>query len=132
MNILGVMLPGTLQRAPYKSTRRPLTAGQQRPAACDRPVRLTRSAVTCVKVRGAAEAARAAELISGLDGVLMVREEPVEDSMRTLLVESAADRDLRNEIIVRLIEEKLPIVEIYSRELSLEDIFLQLVTEEVS
>ncbi len=94
-------------------------------------LRLTRSAVTCVKVLSTGAAARTGEVLSRIDGVLMVREEQTEEPVKTFFVESAADRDLRHEIIARLIEEDLPILEIYTQELSLEDIFLQLVTEEV-
>jgi len=92
--------------------------------------RLTQSAVTCVKMRNTDDAARAYAVIRGLDGVLMVREAPGEGPVKTFFVESATDRDLRHDIITRLVEEKLPILEIYGQELSLEDIFLQLVTEE--
>lgn len=92
--------------------------------------RLTQSAVTCVKVRNTGEGARAGTVISRLGGVRTVREESGEGPIRTLFVESDVDRDLRHEIIARLVEEKLPVLEIYSQELSLEDIFLQLVTEE--
>ncbi len=93
--------------------------------------RLTRSAVTCVKVLNTEAAARTGEVLSRLDGVLAVREEQTEEPVRTLFIESAADRDLRHKIIAHLIEENLPVLEIYTQELSLEDIFLQLVTEEV-
>ena len=74
--------------------------------------RLQTSSVTCVKLRNTADAARAEQVISGVDGVLLVRD------------------GVADEIVTRLVEAKLPVLEIYSRELSLEDIFLQLVTEE--
>jgi hypothetical protein len=52
--------------------------------------------------------------------------------VRTLVIESAPDRDVREEIARTLVGEKLPLLELYREELSLEDIFLQLVTEEVN
>jgi ABC-2 type transport system ATP-binding protein len=92
---------------------------------------LTRSAVTCVKMLNTGAAERAVPVLSRIDGVLTVREEPTEEPVKILLVESAADRDLRREIIARLVGADLPVLEVFTRELSLEDIFLQLVTEEV-
>lgn len=93
---------------------------------------LTHSAVTCVKVRNTEEAARTGATLLRIDGVLAVREEPATEPVRTFFVESAAGSDLRSEIAARLVREDVPILEIYNRELSLEDIFLKLVTEEVS
>ena len=46
------------------------------------------------------------------------------------MLESRPDTDLRGEVARRLVEEGYPLLEIFSEELSLEDIFLQLVTEE--
>lgn len=93
--------------------------------------RLKKSSMTCVKLRNVECAEMARDVVSDLDGLLSVREGPIDGSVTTLLVESAPDRDLRNEIITRLVEAKMPVLEVYNHELSLEDIFLQLVIEEV-
>jgi ABC-2 type transport system ATP-binding protein len=93
--------------------------------------RLKKSSVTCVKLRNVGNAERARDVVSGLDGLLSVREGSIDGPAITLLVESAPDRDLRQEIVTRLVEAKMPVLEIYNQELSLEDIFLQLVVEEV-
>jgi len=95
--------------------------------------RLTTSTVLRVALRDeAGAAARANGVLANIDGVLHVKEEPPSAGVRTLIVESAPDRDVREEIARTLVREKLPLLELYREELSLEDIFLQLVTEEVN
>ena len=95
-------------------------------------VRLTTSTVLRVALRDEAGSARANGVLANIDGVLHVKEEPPSAGVRTLIVESAPDRDVREEIARTLVGEKLPLLELYREELSLEDIFLQLVTEEVN
>jgi len=94
--------------------------------------RLTKSAVLRVKLRDNRETIRVNEILARIDGVVIVKEEPRTGNLRTLSVECLPEKDIREEIVRTLVEEKIPLLELYSEELSLEDIFLQLVTEEVS
>jgi hypothetical protein len=52
------------------------------------------------------------------------------DGSSLITVESATDSDIRNLLAKKLVEANIPLLEIYSEELSLEDIFIRLVTEE--
>ena len=45
-------------------------------------------------------------------------------------MESSTDSDIRRALAKELVEAGVPLLEIYSEELSLEDIFIRLVTEE--
>jgi len=92
--------------------------------------RLRRASMTRVRLRSAAAREQAEELIRSIGGVLLVRGEGSADDGAVLVVESAPDRDLREEIARRLVGAGLPLLEIYNEELSLEDIFIRLVTEE--
>lgn len=92
--------------------------------------RLQKTAVIHAKLRDTAEAHRAKEIVSAIEGVMAVRENDQEDGVRTITIESNPDRDVRGEVIAALAAQGLPLLEVYSEELSLEDIFLQLVTEE--
>ena len=94
--------------------------------------RLMKSSRLRVKVRDGAASGRAAALVGGIDGVLLAREESAGDGVRSLEVECASDRDVRDEIARTLVTAGVPLLELRAEELSLEDIFLQLVTEEVS
>ncbi|MDD3643098.1 MAG: ATP-binding cassette domain-containing protein [Candidatus Krumholzibacteria bacterium] len=92
--------------------------------------RLRRSSMTRVRLRDASARESAESLIGRIEGVLMTRGEAGDDGGAVLVVESAPDRDLREEIARRIVGAGLPLLEIYSEELSLEDIFIRLVTEE--
>jgi ABC-2 type transport system ATP-binding protein len=95
--------------------------------------RLTTSSLVRVALRGAGDAlARAEEIVAAIDGVVAVRREPPAQGAAAFTAECAPDRDLREEIARALVAAGLPLLEIYREELSLEEIFLQLVTEEVS
>jgi ABC-2 type transport system ATP-binding protein len=94
--------------------------------------RLTKSTVLRVKLRDNRDTIRVNEILARIDGVVIVKEEPRTGNLRTLSVECLPEKDIREEIVRTLVEEKIPLLELYSEELSLEDIFLQLVTEEVS
>ena len=95
--------------------------------------RLTTSAILRVTLRNdGGAAARGEAMLSKIDGVLMVKADPPGALIRSFTVECVNDRDLREEIARTLVAEKLPLLELYREELSLEDIFLQLVTEEVN
>jgi ABC-2 type transport system ATP-binding protein len=95
--------------------------------------RLTTSTILRVTVKdGDGAASRAEAMLARMNGVRSVASDAPEASMRTLTVECEPDRDLREEIARMLVAEKLGLIELYREELSLEDIFLQLVTEEVN
>jgi len=95
--------------------------------------RLTTSATLRVKLRDeSGAAARANGVLAKIEGVLRVGEGPPSEGIRTFTVESAPERDIREEVARALVGERLGLLELYREELSLEDIFLQLVTEEVN
>ncbi|MFA4947577.1 MAG: ATP-binding cassette domain-containing protein [Candidatus Krumholzibacteriia bacterium] len=95
--------------------------------------RLTTSSVVRVALRDAGDAlARAKRAIAEIDGVIAAREIPPAHGIGAFRVECAPERDLREEIARALVAGGLPLLELYREELSLEEIFLQLVTEEVS
>jgi ABC-2 type transport system ATP-binding protein len=95
--------------------------------------RLASSSVVRVVLRREGDAPdRAARIVGAIEGVVTVREEPPADGTVALAAECAPERDLRAEIARALVSAGLPLLELYREELSLEEIFLQLVTEEVS
>jgi ABC-2 type transport system ATP-binding protein len=94
--------------------------------------RLKKSAVIRVKLRDTGESTRAKETLASVEGILMVREEPPADGIRSLTIECPPERDLREQIVAAIVGAGLPLLEIYGEELSLEEIFMKLVTEEVS
>ena len=95
--------------------------------------RLTTSTVLRVTLNDDGGAASRAEaLLTSMNGVRSVTADPPGAPVRTLTVECEPDTDLRGEIARILVTEKLGLLELYREELSLEDIFLQLVTEEVN
>jgi ABC-2 type transport system ATP-binding protein len=94
--------------------------------------RLEKSTVLRVKLRNTDGGRGAKRVISEIDGVLMVMGGTPSRNVVTLTVETPPDRDFREEIAARLVDAKQPLLEIFSEELSLEDIFLKLVTREVN
>jgi ABC-2 type transport system ATP-binding protein len=95
--------------------------------------RLTTSSVVRVALRDTGDAmARAKRAIAEIDGVIAVREMPPAHGIGAFKVECAPERDIREDIARALVAGGLPLLELYREELSLEEIFLQLVTEEVS
>ena len=94
--------------------------------------RLTKSTILRVKLRDNRETIRAADTLARIDGVLMVREDAQAGAVRTLSVECLPEKDVREDIARALVSGGFPLLELYSEELTLEDIFLQLVTEEAN
>jgi ABC-2 type transport system ATP-binding protein len=95
--------------------------------------RLTTSSVVRVALRDEGDfLARAEKTIAKIDGVIAVRKDPPAHGTGAFTVECLPERDLREEIARSLAAAGLPLLELYREELSLEEIFLQLVTEEVS
>ncbi|UCF06797.1 MAG: ATP-binding cassette domain-containing protein [bacterium] len=92
--------------------------------------RLKKASVIHVKLRESTEAHRAGDIVSAVEGIMMVKEAPSEEGTMHIIIEAAPDRDVRNKVAFAIVESGLPLLEIYSEELSLEDIFLQLVMEE--
>ena len=93
--------------------------------------RLKKSSVIHVKLVDSEKSATVSSFFSGIDGVMLVKEGTAAKGSLVYILESRPDTDLRGEIARRLVEDGYPLLEIFSEELSLEDIFLQLVTEEV-
>jgi gliding motility-associated transport system ATP-binding protein len=95
--------------------------------------RLATSSVVRVALRNEGDAlARAARDLAGIPGVITVDGTPPDRGTGGFAVTCAPAADLRETIARALVEAGLPLIEIYREELSLEEIFLQLVTEEVS
>jgi ABC-2 type transport system ATP-binding protein len=90
--------------------------------------RLKKTSVIHVKLGDGAQ--RAGDIVSSIEGILMVKKIPSEEGTTHIIIEASPDRDVRNTVALALVESGLPLLEIYSEELSLEDIFLQLVMEE--
>jgi ABC-2 type transport system ATP-binding protein len=93
--------------------------------------RLKRSSTTRVRVAGSADPGDAERVISSIAAARVIRVEgPGGDGSSLLTVESSSDSDIRGALARALIEGGIPLLEIYSEELSLEDIFIRLVTSE--
>jgi ABC-2 type transport system ATP-binding protein len=112
--------------------QRVLIISKGRIIATDTPSNLTRrlqkSAQVSVQVRGpASELALALEQLDGVESVGLA-----EDSQSRLLVETDRSRDLRPDIARFVVEKGMDLVELKLVDLSLEDIFMQLVTKEPS
>lgn len=92
--------------------------------------RLKKSSVTRVTVGSPPDPSSASGIISSVEGVLMVKRTGEGEGKASFTVESSVDADVREEISRRLVEGGVPLLEIYNEELTLEDIFIKLVTEE--
>jgi len=93
--------------------------------------RLKRSSMTRVRIAGPVDMAVVEGVISSIGGARLVRsDEKGGDGSSLMTVESATDSDIRRRLAKELAEAGVPLLEIYSEELSLEDIFIRLVTEE--
>jgi ABC-2 type transport system ATP-binding protein len=90
--------------------------------------RLSHSTRIQVQVEGPAEAV-AAEL-RRLPGVRSVEQKPGGDGIGTFVVESARDRDVRRDLSRALVGRGWGLLELRPLDMTLEDIFIKLVTEE--
>jgi ABC-2 type transport system ATP-binding protein len=94
-------------------------------------LRLKRSSMTRIRIEGSGDTGRALDLISSISGARAVGgAETGGDGSSLLTVESSSETDIRGALVKKLVEAGVPLLEIYSEELSLEDIFIRLVTEE--
>lgn len=90
--------------------------------------RLQKSALVVIEVRGSSD-----DLASGLkqlDGVQNVTAD--DDNHNRMMVETDRSRDLRPEIARLVVAKGVDLLELKPVDLSLEDIFMQLVTEETT
>lgn len=94
--------------------------------------RLRRSSMTRIRLRPGCDAAAAIRMLMEIEGVLMAREEEPAGSEPSILVESAPEADVREKALETLVSSGVPVRELYNEEMSLEDIFMRLVTEEGS
>ncbi len=94
--------------------------------------RLKKNSVTRVVLDPSGEIDRAADSIAAIEGVQSVRKDDSSGEEGHLLVESVRERDIRGEVAAKLVKEGFPLLEIFNEELSLEEIFIKLVTEEVN
>ena len=80
-----------------------------------------------VKIIGDESAAKSA--ISAVDGVIKVSSLKVSGDIYEYLIESEEDKDVRADIFFAVAKANLPIIEMTTKELSLEDIFLRLTVD---
>ncbi len=92
--------------------------------------KLKQASVIHIKLKNTAPSEHARDILSKLEGIQLVTEDHVTDGPRGLTIETPPDRDLRGEIVKTLTAADLPLIEIYQEELTLEDIYLRLITEE--
>ncbi len=92
--------------------------------------KLRKFPVTRVMTLPAAVDVSTADILNGIEGVTGVRETACDGNISNFRVESLPGMDLRNDIARRLVAAGVPLIELRNEELSLEDIFIQLVTEE--
>ncbi|MCK4538607.1 MAG: ATP-binding cassette domain-containing protein [Candidatus Krumholzibacteria bacterium] len=92
--------------------------------------RLRKSSVTRLSIGNSVPSGDITIALESIEGILLVSKEYDDGSISKYIIESEIDSDIRNAIIRKLVSEDIPLLEIYNEELSLEDIFIQLVTEE--
>ncbi|MBN2071324.1 MAG: ATP-binding cassette domain-containing protein [Candidatus Krumholzibacteriota bacterium] len=92
--------------------------------------RLRKSSMTNVTVRSEKAPSAINDMISGLEGVLMSKVRGIEGDTISLIVESGTDMEIRDTISETLVKNEVRLLEIYNEELSLEEIFMKLVTKE--
>jgi gliding motility-associated transport system ATP-binding protein len=83
-----------------------------------------------IQVRGSAESLR--DSVSSIKGVKSVEVESSADSLVTAEIESESGADLRAQIASQVVKKGFDLLEMRAVKLSLEDIFMQLTTEEGS
>jgi ABC-2 type transport system ATP-binding protein len=103
-------------------------------AAVDTPQNLTSQLKGGLKVRVETKAPEAPlkELISKVPGVKAVEIENVRDGMMVAVAESAEGKDIRSEIAAGIVSKGWPLYELRGISMSLEDIFLELTTDDSS
>jgi len=103
-------------------------------AAVDTPQNLTSQLKGGLKVRVEAKAPEGAlkELISKIPGVKGVEIENVRDGLMVAVAESAEGKDIRSEIAAGIVNKGWPLYELRGISMSLEDIFLELTTDDSS
>jgi len=103
-------------------------------AAVDSPENLKQSmkkySNIIIKIENGREAAETRDFISSVPGVISVTRSEETGKDLTYIIETEPEKDLRPEILRAMVQKGFPLLEIYNRELSLEDIFIQLVTTE--
>ncbi|MCD6380349.1 ATP-binding cassette domain-containing protein [bacterium] len=92
--------------------------------------KLKRSTFTIIKLRKPDGSVSITDLLYRIEGVSDVRETTNSDSTIKLTVKSKPEMDIREEISSKIIKNGFGLLEIYNEELTLEDIFVQLVTME--
>ena len=71
-------------------------------------------------------------IISGIEGVIMTKVQYSDEKTVSLIVESVPEKDMRDTIAAEIVKNDIGLLEIYNEELSLEDIFIRLVTKETT
>jgi ABC-2 type transport system ATP-binding protein len=114
--------------------RRALIINQGRIVAADTPENLTARLQKGLRVHMQVEGGTSQDVqaaVAGVRGVSRVEAEPaISPTVTALLVESHDRVDTRRELARAVVERGWGLLELHSVEMSLEDIFLQLVTEE--
>lgn len=116
----------------HQICQRVIIINQGRIVAMDTPQHLAEqlqaSARLLLKVNGPEELVQAA--LQKVDGVLRVTPQSAQDQAGSYLVEAEKGRDLRGELARTVVEEGFTLLELRPADLTLEDIFVKLVTEE--
>jgi ABC-2 type transport system ATP-binding protein len=102
-------------------------------AAVDTPQNLMAQTRGCERVRleVAGSESQVREALSGIAGLRIASAEPIGSSGRVAVTaEAVAGKDLRSEIAARIVGKGLGLYELRGASLSLEEIFLQLTTED--
>jgi ABC-2 type transport system ATP-binding protein len=79
-------------------------------------------------IEGPADAVR--EKLAGIDGVLSIQAGPQENNAATYVVESKLNSDLRKVLAAAVVSQGWGLLELRSVSMSLEDVFINLVTKE--
>ena len=93
-------------------------------------LKLKRSAYTIIKLRKPDNKTDITDLLYRIDGISDVRETSISHNTVKLTIKSKPEMDIREEIASKIINNGFGLLEIYNEELTLEDIFMQLVTME--
>ncbi|MDZ7859988.1 MAG: ABC transporter ATP-binding protein [Candidatus Krumholzibacteriota bacterium] len=92
--------------------------------------KLKSSASTIIKLRKTSAAKDISDILLEIGGVLDVTETDGTGNTVIITVKSKPEKDLREKMAAEIVQNEFPLLEIYNEELTLEDIFMELVTTE--
>jgi ABC-2 type transport system ATP-binding protein len=112
--------------------KRIVIINQGRIVASDSPDNLTRKLLKSHSIRFIVQGPLATieQCLKSIGGVRDIRLKPTHANLTEGVVATDLDRDLRSEIVAHFVKNQVQVYEIHGVKLSLEDIFVKLVTEE--